>query len=113
MFCTEKHTDICQNRFGGKGEVILEHLIDEKVYDGKVVMYARVILKPGCSLGYHKHEGNSETCYVLQGTAAYSDNGKPMTLHAGDTVFCPDGESHYLENIGTDDLIVIGLVLKS
>lgn len=113
MLVNEKHTDVCQNRFGGKGEVILEHLIDEKVYNGSIIMYARVIIKPGCSLGYHKHEGNSETCYVLQGTAAYSDNGTPMTLHAGDTVFCDSGESHSIENIGNDDLIVIGLVVKA
>lgn len=44
----------------------MEHIVDEKVYGGKIAAYARVILKPGCSLGYHKHEGTSETIYILQ-----------------------------------------------
>lgn len=113
MYINEKKTDICQNRFDGKGEVILEHIVDESLISDKVVMYARVILKPGCSLGYHQHSGNSETVYVVQGTGSYSDNGTMMTVHAGDSLFCPDGESHSIENIGTDDLILMGLVVKS
>lgn len=112
MIIEQRKTDICQNRFGGKGEVILEHLTDEAQINDKMVMFARVILKPGCSLGLHKHEGNSETIYVVSGTGAYNDNGSLHTVHAGDSMFCPDGESHSIENIGTDDLILIGLVAK-
>ena len=64
MLIQDTKTDISTNRFGGNGDVIIEHYIDEKLLNDSVVMYARVILKPGCSLGYHAHNGNSETIVV-------------------------------------------------
>lgn len=87
MIVTERKTDIFERRAGGKGNTIMEHIVDEKVYGGKIAAYARVILKPGCSLGYHKHEGTSETIYILQGTALYNDNGTENTLTAGAQLF--------------------------
>lgn len=65
MIVTERKTDVFNQRAGGKGETIMEHIVDEKLYGGKIITYARVILKPGCSLGLHKHVGTSETmtCY--------------------------------------------------
>ena len=114
MLIKETKTDISTNRFGGNGDVIIEHYLDEKLLNDSVVMYAKVILKPGCSLGYHKHDGNSETIIVLQGTAEYNDNGTLMTLHAGDKVHCPSGESHSIGNSAEakEDLLLQALVIK-
>lgn len=114
MLINETKTDISVNRFGGNGEVIIEHYIDEKLLNENVVMYAKVTLKPGCSLGYHKHDGNSETIVVLAGTAEYNDNGTPMILHAGDTVHCPSGESHAIGNAAdaTENLVLQAIVIK-
>ena len=112
MIVTERKTDIFERRAGGKGNTIMEHIVDEKVYGGKIAAYARVILKPGCSLGYHKHEGTSETIYILQGTALYNDNGTENTLTAGAVVFCPEGESHSIENIGQDYLLAMALIVN-
>lgn len=114
MIITNTKTDISTNRFGGNGDVIIEHYLDEKLLNDSVVMYAKVILKPGCSLGYHKHEGNSETIVVLAGTAEYNNNGTPVTLHAGDKVHCPSGESHAIGNSADakEDLLLQALVIK-
>lgn len=112
MIVTERKTDIFERRAGGKGNTIMEHIVDEKVYGGKIAAYARVVLKPGCSLGCHKHEGTSETIYILQGTALYNDNGSASTLQAGDVTFCPEGESHSIENIGDDDLLIMALIVN-
>ena len=92
----------------------IEHYLDESMLNDSVVMYAKVTLKPGCSLGYHIHDGNSETIVVLQGTAEYNDNGKAMTLHAGDKVHCPSGEGHAIGNPAdaAEDLLLQALVIK-
>ena len=82
MLVTDRKTDYFEKRAGGTGTTIMEHIIDESVYGGKIAAYARVILKPGCSLGYHKHEGTSETLYILSGTAEYNDNGLPTAPKA-------------------------------
>ena len=87
MLVTDRKTDYFEKRAGGTGTTIMEHIIDEKVYNGKIAAYARVILKPGCSLGYHKHEGTSETLYILSGTAEYNDNGTEMELHQRNAVY--------------------------
>lgn len=114
MLWTNKKTDISTNRFGGNGDVIIEHYIDETMLHSSVVMYAKVILKPGCSLGYHQHSGNTETIVVLQGEAEYNDNGTEMTLHAGDTVHCPNGEWHSIGNSADakEDLHLQALIIK-
>lgn len=115
MLFTDKKTDIATNRFGGDGDVIINHYIDEKMINDSIVMYAEVVLKPGCNLGYHQHNGNSETIIVLSGTAEYNDNGKTMTLKVGDTVHCPDGEWHSIGNSAdaTEDLHLQALIAKS
>lgn len=114
MLIKNSKTVICSNRFGGDGDVIIEHYLDEKLLNDSVVMYAKVTLKPGCNLGYHQHTGNSETIVVLQGTAEYNDNGTPMILHPGDTVHCPSGESHSIGNAkdAAEDLLLQALVIK-
>ena len=114
MLVTDRKTDYFEKRAGGTGTTIMEHIIDEKVYNGKIAAYARVILKPGCSLGYHKHEGTSETLYILSGTAEYNDNGTENTLTAGAVVFCPEGESHSIGNSAHSktDLVVMALIVN-
>ncbi|HIU64542.1 MAG TPA: cupin domain-containing protein [Candidatus Avacidaminococcus intestinavium] len=109
---TEKNITVCQNRFGGKGEVHIEHLLDEQVYNGKVTMYAKITLKPGCSLGYHQHSGNSETYAFLSGSGLYNNNGELVSITAGDTTFTPSGESHAIENTGNDNLIFMALIVS-
>ena len=115
MLLGNMKTDIFTNRFGGNGNVIMEHYIDEAMLNDTIVMYAKVTLKPGCSLGYHEHNGNSETIVVLQGTADYNDNGLPMTLHAGDRVYCPNGKGHSIGNPqnATEDLLLQALIIKA
>lgn len=114
MLVTDRKTDYFEKRAVGTGTTIMEHIIDEKVYNGKIAAYARVILKPGCSLGYHKHEGTSETLYILSGTAEYNDNGTAMELFPGDVAFCPEGESHSIGNSAhsKSDLVVMALIIN-
>ena len=44
--------------------------------------------------------------------ALYNDNGTENTLTAGAVVFCPEGESHSIENIGQDDLLAMALIVN-
>ncbi len=114
IYETDYKRDISTNRFGGKGDVIIDHLIDEKLINDGIVMYARVTLKPGCGLGYHEHNGNTETITVISGTAQYNDNGTLITLPAGTTVHCPSGEGHFIANAddAKEDLILQALIVK-
>lgn len=114
MIFNDKKVDVFSNRFGGNGDVIIEHYIDEKLLNDSVVMYAKITLKPGCSLGYHQHNGNSETIVVLQGSAQYNDNGTEIELHSGAVMHCPNGEFHSIGNAANakKDLVLQAIIIK-
>ena len=78
---------------------------------GKGRLYNHVILDPGCGIGWHVHNGDGETFFVLKGEAEYSDNGAPTTLRAGDIASVLPGEGHSVMNNGTEPFEMIALIL--
>ena len=88
--------------FNGTGEILVRSLLN-----GEDEMY-----KAGSSaIGYHIHNGESETYYILSGTAKYNDNGVIKTVTAGDVTFTGSGEGHGIEAIGNEPVEMIALIL--
>ena len=103
-----------KNAQGGRGEVILEKLLDAKQLNGKCGMYARVTIPAGSSLGYHTHRGDAESYYVLSGQGVYDDDGTKRVVKAGELTYTGDGHSHGFDNTeGTEDLVFMALIIKS
>lgn len=99
---------------GGKGHVILEHLLTKKELKEQCGMFAHVTIEVNCSLGYHEHHGEGEAYYITKGTGLYSDNGNLVEVKAGDVVFCPDGEGHGIENTSdSENLEFTALIIKT
>ena len=90
----ETVTEVVKNMAGGDGEVTIKRILGEKELNGKCGLYAQVTIQPGSSLGYHEHKNESETYYILSGTAEYNDNGTTRTVKAGDVTYTPDGCGH-------------------
>lgn len=109
----ELKVDVHQEFRGGKGSVTMEHFMDRRMANGMGRLFARSILPPGASVGLHKHEGDCEVYYILEGRALVNDNGTDVELGPGDINFCPDGGSHGIENIGNSDLSYIAIILFS
>lgn len=105
-------TERVQNMCGGKGHLIIKHLLGEQELNGKCGLYAEVTIEPGCSLGFHEHHGESETYYILKGQGIYSDNGVLRMVKAGDVTFTPDGQGHALTNTEDTDLVFMALIIK-
>ena len=95
----------------GKGYVTIVNFFEPKDYLGKGRLYGKSIIKPGHSIGYHKHEGDQEAYYILQGRALYDENGENKVLNPGDLAICRDGESHSIEADEGEDLEYIMLIL--
>ena len=100
-----------ENMCGGKGHVIIEHILGEPELNGKCGLYAKVTLEPGCSLGRHTHTKESETYYILSGSGIYDDNGSVRPVTAGDVTYTPDGSFHVLVNAGDTDLVFMALII--
>ena len=96
---------------GGRGHVMIKHILDARELNGKCGLYAEVTLEKGCSLGYHTHHDESETYYIISGTGEYNDNGSFRTVKAGDKTFTPDGCGHGLVNTGNDELVFMALII--
>lgn len=106
-------TERIENMCGGKGHLIIKHLLGEQELNGKCGLYAEVTIEPGCSLGFHEHHGESETYYILKGQGIYSDNGALRMVKAGDVTFTPDGQGHALTNTEDTDLVFMALIIKA
>lgn len=80
--------------------------------DGKVKLFARVTLEPGCSLGYHEHHGNSRNLLYSDRLGRYNDNGVMLDVGPGDVTFTPSGSGHGLANTGKDNLEFMALIIN-
>lgn len=101
-----------ENVFGGKGEAYFDYLLNDEQLNNMCKLFSRITLPPGSALGYHEHRDESETYYILSGTGKYTDTQKNVTkVVPGDVTFTPDGESHAIENDGTEDLVFMALVI--
>ena len=98
--------------FGGEGEAEMHVLLNgaEEMYE-KGRLFNHVVLAPGAEIGWHIHQGDGETYYILKGLGEYSDNGTITTVQPGDVTFVDAGEGHSLKNIGDVPLEAIALIL--
>lgn len=98
--------------FGGVGEITVRSLLngpEEMSQKGRV--FAHTTVHPGSAIGYHVHQGDSETYYILSGTGRYNDNGKMITVTAGDVTYTASGEGHGIECVGDEPIEMIALIL--
>jgi len=104
-------TKINENMRGGDGSVKIENLLTPDEMNNKGRLYAKITLELGCSIGFHVHEGEMESYHIVSGVAQYDDNGKTVTLQAGDTTHTPASEGHGIKNAGDEPLVLIALIL--
>lgn len=100
----EMEAERVPNFKGGDGEFIVK-----SEFDGtNKIIYGR--LEPGSTIGYHKHETNSEIIYILEGNGKCKYDDGEETLSAGDCHYCPKGHSHCLINDSDADLVFFAVV---
>jgi len=88
----------------GNGIVHMKDLATrEQMYD-HARLFSHITLNPGCSIGYHPHQHETEFYYILKGDPILNDNGTEVTLHPGDVSATGYGQSHALEN-RTDEVV--------
>jgi len=103
--------EIREKMRGGNGSVELLHILNIDEMKGKVRLFAKITMHPGCSIGMHQHEGEEEAYYILSGTAKVNDNGTEKILKPGDVVLTGNGASHSIENAADTPLEYIAVVM--
>lgn len=89
---------------GGNGELDTRNFVDEK----NKIMMSR--LTPGANIGYHRHESNSETIFILSGEGHFVYDEEVEKVKAGDVHYCPMGHAHAFYNDGEEDLSYFAIV---
>ncbi len=107
----EMNVSVRENMRGGDGSVIITDILNSGEYKGKSRLLGVITLESGCSIGKHIHENEEEVFYIIEGTATYNDNGKEVTLNAGDSCVCLGGEEHSIANKTDKTLKVFAVIL--
>lgn len=96
---------------GGKGTAYVYHVVSEEELLGHGRLYARVVLKPNSSVGYHQHVDETEPYLILKGNGVFIDNdGGRINVEPGDVCTIEVGQSHGLENNSNEDLEFMALI---
>ena len=110
---SEIQADVVTNLRGGIGDVTNFRFLTEQESKGAGRLFAKMVIKPGDSIGAHRHENDMEAFYILKGKALVCDDGDEAILEAGDCHICPDGHTHSLKNVGECSLEFIAIILYS
>ncbi len=97
---------------GGKGTAEIHHIVTAEELGGAGRMYAKVALKPGASVGWHRHTGETEPYYILSGNGIFTDDdGTKSEVGCGDCCVINAGQCHSIENNSeTEDLVFMALI---
>jgi mannose-6-phosphate isomerase-like protein (cupin superfamily) len=94
----------------GEGSVNFTYLVDcEK--EKNIRMLAEAALPPGASIGYHRHDNETEYYLILSGTGEVNDNGTVKPVKAGDAMITGNGASHSIMNTGNVPLVFHAVIV--
>lgn len=91
---------------GGKGEMSAKMYMDG---DGKVIFCK---IHPGGSIGLHSHPTSDDINYIFSGTGKAICDGKEEPLFPGACHICKKGSEHSIINTGTEDLLLLTVVVE-
>lgn len=99
---------------GGKGSAEVHNIVSEEEMCGHGRLYAKVVLKPDSSVGWHRHVGETEPYYILEGEGIFvDDDGKRTRVKPGDVCVIQPGQCHAIENASEDkELVFMALIHK-
>jgi mannose-6-phosphate isomerase-like protein (cupin superfamily) len=104
------NVDVKEKMRGGEGSTQFTHIVDgDKIPHAR--MMAEIVLQPGCSIGEHVHEKETEYYIIVRGTGIVNDNGVSKTVNPGDAVVTGGGASHSISNTGTEDLVFHAIII--
>lgn len=101
-----------ENMRGGDGVVEITNFATAAELNEKGRLFGKITLNPGCGIGYHVHEKDSELFYILTGTAEYNDGGDDVQIvTAGDVTICPAGTGHSIKNNSDQVVELVAVIL--
>ncbi|MHC6202309.1 cupin domain-containing protein [Breznakiellaceae bacterium SP9] len=95
---------------GGEGSTHFTYLLDG-AKETNARLFAEVTLQPGSSIGYHKHETETEYFFILSGQGTVNDDGTEVIVQQGDSIITGHGASHSITNTGSTPLVFTAVIV--
>ena len=106
----EMKTEDKEKMRNGEGNTHLTYLLDGSTQKN-ARMFAEITLNQGCSIGYHRHDSETEYYFILSGTGSVNDDGKEVDVKPGDSIITGNGASHSIKNIGSVPLVFHAIII--
>jgi mannose-6-phosphate isomerase-like protein (cupin superfamily) len=107
---SEMKTEEKEKMRDGEGVTHFTYLLDGST-EKNARMFAEITLKSGCSIGYHRHDSETEYYFILSGSGEVDDNGKIVPVKTGDAIITGNGASHSIKNTGSDPLVFHAVIV--
>ena len=106
----EMNTEDKNKMRDGEGTAHLTYLLDANSQKN-ARLFAEISLNPGCSIGYHQHNSETEYFFIISGTGIVNDNGKEVEIKQGDSIITGNGASHSIKNTGSVPLVFHAIII--
>ena len=108
-FRSEDHpVEVRKAMRGGPGEAILTKLLPDN--PAHMRLFNTITLNPGCGIGYHVHENETELFYIVSGKGRFQDDDQVVELKAGDSMSTGSGHGHGVECLGDEPLVMVACI---
>ena len=94
----------------GEGNTHITYLLDGSTQKN-ARLFAEITLDQGCSIGYHRHDSETEYFFILSGTGIVNDDGKEVEVRQGDSIITGNGASHSIKNTGSVPLVFHAIII--
>jgi len=106
----EMKTEDKEKMRNGEGSTHLTYLLDGSTQKN-ARLFAEITLDQGCSIGYHRHDSETEYFFILSGTGSVNDDGKEVEVKPGDSIITGNGSSHSIKNTGSVPLVFHAVII--
>ena len=106
----EMKSEIKEKMRDGEGTARFCYLVDTEK-EKHTRMLAEITLEPGCSIGYHQHNNETEYYFIISGTGVVNDDGSEVAVQAGDSIVTGNGASHSIKNSGKTPLVFHAVII--
>jgi mannose-6-phosphate isomerase-like protein (cupin superfamily) len=103
-------TEVKEKMRDGEGAANFTYLVDA-ANEKNTRLLAEITLEPGCSIGYHKHDKETEYYFIISGSGMVNDNGNDIRIKAGDSIITGNGASHSIKNTGNIPLVLHAIIV--
>jgi len=101
------------NLKGGLGSLVFSDLTTQESKPAKLRLCSEMLIKPGCSIGEHKHIAETEIYYCLAGKGQVMDDGRFVDFTVGDNAITDGIAPHSIINNSSEDLRIIAFIVMN